>query len=87
LDLNGWNWDYIPKPVPPENETPGRIVFVIEVNENGELDGYHKESSTISAAAERACVEALQKLTFTKKSGAKVPSVTKGRITFVIRSQ
>lgn len=86
LDLDGWNWDYIPKPNIPDNQT-GRIVFEIEVDENGELVRYRKESGTVSAAAERACIEAIQKLTFTKKSGAKVPEISKGRITFVIRAQ
>jgi protein TonB len=86
LDLDGWDWDNIPKPNIPDNET-GRIVFHIEVDENGQLLRYYKESGTVSAAAERACVEAIQKLTFTKKSGAKVPHVSKGKITFVIRAQ
>lgn len=86
LDLAGWDWDYIPKPNIPDNQT-GRIVFEIEVDENGELIRYRKESGTVTAAAERACIEAIQKLTFTKKSGAKVPQISKGRITFVIRAQ
>lgn len=86
LDLYGWEWDFIPKPDIQNNET-GRIVFEIEVNEDGELRSYRKESSTVSAATERACVAAIQKLTFTKKSGAKVPPISKGKITFVIRAQ
>jgi len=86
LDLDGWDWDNIPKPNIPDNQ-PGRIVFEIEVNADGELIRYNKVSSTVSAAAESACVEAIQKLTFTKKSGAKVPEISKGRITFVIRAQ
>lgn len=86
LMLNGWDWDNIPKPNIPNNET-GRIVFEIQVDENGELIGYRKESGTVSAAAERACVAAIQNLTFTKKPGAKVPAVSTGKITFVIRAQ
>jgi periplasmic protein TonB len=86
LELNGWDWDNIPKPNIQDGET-GRVVFNIEVDENGELIRYTKESGTVSAAAERACVAAIQKLTFTKKSGAKVPPVSKGKITFVIRAQ
>lgn len=87
LDLAGWDWDNIPEPKTPANEPSGRIVFTIEVNDNGELVRYRKESGTLSAAAERACVEAIQKLTFTKKSGAKVPPISKGKITFVVRSE
>ncbi|MBL7857624.1 MAG: hypothetical protein JNM57_08035 [Cyclobacteriaceae bacterium] len=86
LDLNGWNWDFIPKPNVPDNET-GRIVFEIEVDENGDLIKYRKESGSVSAAAERACIAAIEKLTFTKKDGAKVPPVSKGKITFVIRAK
>ncbi|HEX8037890.1 MAG TPA: hypothetical protein VF490_02010 [Chryseosolibacter sp.] len=86
LDLDGWDWDFIPKPNIPDNQT-GRIVFQIEVDENGELLRYRKESGTVSAAAERACIESIQKLTFTKKTGAKVPAISRGRITFVIRAQ
>lgn len=86
LELYGWDWDFIPKPEIPNNET-GQVVFEIEVNEEGELQGYRKVSSTVSAAAERACVAAIQKLTFTKKTGAKVPPVSKGKITFVIRAK
>jgi periplasmic protein TonB len=84
--LNGWDWDKIETPKVPENET-GRVVFQIEVDENGELIRYRKESGSVSAATERACIASLQKITFTKKPGASVPQVTKGKITFVIRSQ
>jgi len=86
LDLYGWNWDNIPKPNIPDNET-GRIVFQIEVDDNGELIKYVKLSSTVSAAAERACIAAIDRLTFSKRSDAKVPAVSTGRITFVIRAQ
>lgn len=87
LDLAGWEWDHIPEPKTPDNELSGRIVFTIEVDENGDLIRYRKESGTVSAAAERACIEAIQRLTFTKKAGARVPPVSKGKITFVIRSE
>lgn len=86
LDLYGWEWDNIPKPQIPDNET-GRIVFEIEVDDNGEITKRTKVSGTVSAAAEQACIAAIEKLTFTKKSGAKVPPISKGRITFVIRAQ
>jgi len=86
LDLYGWDWDYIPKPNIPDNET-GRIVFLVEVDEDGTLQRYQKESSTVSIATERACIASIERLTFSKKSGAKVPPISKGRITFVIRQK
>ena len=87
LEINGWNWDNVPKPAAPENEQPGRIVYIIKVNEDGELIGYNKESGSVSPAFERRCIEALQKLTFTKLPNAKVPEITNGRITFVVRAK
>lgn len=86
LQLEGWDWPKIAEPNTPPNET-GRIVFQIEVNENGELIGYRKESGSLTAAAERACVEVIQNLTFTRKAGSKVPEISKGKLTFVIRAQ
>lgn len=86
LELNGWEWDDVPKPSISNNET-GRIVFEIEVDDNGELIGYRKISGGLSASAQRACEAAIQKLTFTKKPGAKVPAISKGKITFVVRSE
>jgi periplasmic protein TonB len=84
--LNGWDWDKIEKPEVPKNET-GRVVFQIEVDQNGELIRIRKESGSVSPATERACIATIQKITFTKKPGASVPEITKGQITFVIRSQ
>jgi outer membrane biosynthesis protein TonB len=86
LDLKGWDWDEIPIPDIPDNEMPGRIVFKIKVNDQGELVEYKKDSGSVSAAAEKACREAIEKLTFSKKPGAIVPKITEGTITFVIRS-
>lgn len=86
LIINGWDWDKIEKPNVPGNET-GRVVFEIEVDENGDLRKIRKVSGIVSPAAESACRAAIQKITFTKKPNATVPPVTKGTITFVIRSQ
>jgi periplasmic protein TonB len=85
LDLAGWNWDDIPRPNLPNNVT-GRIVFEIVVNADGELDGYKVIENSLSPEAAKACREAVEKLTFTK-TGSNVPSLSKGRITFVVRSR
>lgn len=82
LDLAGWDWDEIPKPQVPDNET-GQIVFEIKVDERGEVTKIVKLSGAVSAAAENACKKAIQDLSFTK-IGASVPKETTGRITFVI---
>lgn len=86
LDIAGWNWDYIPKPDVPDNEIPGRIVFQIKVNQDGEVIGIDKLESSVSVATEKACREAIEKLTFSK-TGTNVPNVSVGKITFVVRSK
>jgi periplasmic protein TonB len=85
FNLDGWNWDYIPKPNVPDNETGGRIVFKIIVDSNGEVRSIEKIESSVSVATEKACREAVEKLTFTK-TGLNVPSMSTGTITFVVRS-
>jgi periplasmic protein TonB len=85
LDLAGWLWDEIPRPDVADNES-GRIVFEIKVNEEGLIQGIRTLESTVSPASERICREAIQRLTFTK-TGANVPEISTGKITFVIRSK
>jgi periplasmic protein TonB len=87
LDLAGWNWDEIPRPNIPNNESNGRIVFEIKVDENGEILSYRVLEKTLSIEAEKACKQAIEKLTFSKKSGATVPDVSTGKISFVVRTQ
>lgn len=87
LDLAGWNWDEIPRPNIPNNELNGKIIFEIKVDENGEIISYRVLEKTLSIEAEKACKEAIEKLTFNKKSGATVPDVSTGKISFVVRTQ
>ncbi len=87
LDLAGWNWDQIPRPNIPGNESNGKIIFEIKVDDNGEIISYRVLEKTLSIEAEKACKEAIEKLTFSKKSGAAVPDVSTGKITFVVRTQ
>lgn len=86
LDLDGWNWDQIPRPNVPDNQT-GQVVFEIKVNDQGEVVGITKLSSGVSIAAESECRKAIEKLTFSKKPGAAVPPISTGRITFVITAK
>lgn len=87
LDLAGWDWDNIPKPAIPGNESDGKIEFEIKVDENGEIIGYRVLERSLSIDAEKACRDAISKLTFTKKAGANVPAVSIGKITFVVRTR
>lgn len=87
LDLAGWDWDEIPHPNIPNNESDGRIVVEIKVNSDGEVVGFQIKERGLSIAAEKACREAIEKLTFTKKAGATVPDITVGTITFVVKTR
>lgn len=87
LDLAGWDWDDIPRPAIPQNESSGKIEFEIKVDANGEIIGYRVLERSLSIEAEKACRDAIAKLTFSKKPGAQVPAVSVGKITFVVRTR
>lgn len=84
LDLAGWQWDEIPKPNVPNNES-GRVVFEIKVDGSGEIISIKTLERSISLEAENICRQEIEKLTFTK-TGTNVPSLSTGKITFVVRS-
>ena len=87
LDLAGWDWDNIPRPQIPGNESDGKIEFEIKVDDNGDIIGYRVLERSLSIEAEKACRDAISKLTFSKKPGAVVPAVSVGKITFVVRTR
>jgi len=82
LDLAGWVWDSKPNPTVPKNES-GRIVFEIKVDDNGDIISIKTIERAASIEAEQACRKEVEKLSFTK-TGANVPNISTGKITFVI---
>jgi hypothetical protein len=84
LDLAGWNWDYIPKPNVPNNES-GRVVFEIKVDDSGEIISIRTLERSVSLEAENICRKEIEKLTFSK-TGTNVPAISTGKITFIVRS-
>lgn len=85
LDLAGWTWDRKPNPKIPENES-GRLIFEIEVDENGDITKLVAIERGLSSQAEKICRDEILKLTFTP-TGANVPTVSKGKITFIVKAQ
>jgi outer membrane biosynthesis protein TonB len=85
LDLAGWQWDEIPKPNVPNNES-GRVVFEIKVDGDGEIISIKTIERSVSLEAENICRKEIEKLTFSK-TGVNVPSLSTGKITFVVRSK
>ena len=66
-------------------EKDGRYTRHGAVDENGEIVDIKTLERGVSVAAEKACREEIQKLTFTK-TGSNVPEFSTGKITFVIRT-
>jgi protein TonB len=86
LDLAGWKWDRAPAVKMPENEKNGKIVFEIEVDENGEITKLRTIERGLSLEAEKICREELMKLTFSP-TGKNVPPKSTGKVTFVVKSK
>lgn len=85
LDLAGWTWDNVPDPVIPATETGGRLVFEIKVDADGEIISIKTLERSVSLETEKACRKEVERLTFSK-TGANVPTISTGKITFVVRS-
>lgn len=84
LELAGWEWNSTPTPKVPNNES-GRIVFEIKVDDSGDIISIKTIERSASLEAEQACRKEVERLSFTK-TGANVPDISTGKITFVIRS-
>ena len=87
FNLEGWNWDWIPKPQDTSNEN-GRLVFEIKVNADGEIISVRTIERSVSPAIEKIYRSEVEKLTFSRKtSGGTPPPISTGTITFVIKSK
>ncbi|MFP4095184.1 MAG: hypothetical protein ACLFUB_11905 [Cyclobacteriaceae bacterium] len=87
LQMEGWNWDYIPRPDDTSDES-GRIVFQITIDDQGEVIGVRTLERTVSPAIERIYREAVSRVTFSRTADNLRPSPTAtGKITFVIKSR
>ena len=86
LDLAGWAWDKKPSPKVPDAEMGGIVKFQIKVDANGDIISIVTLERSVSPETERICKQAVQDLTFSK-TGVKVPEISTGTITFVVRSR
>lgn len=87
LQMEGWNWDYIPRPDDPSSES-GKIVFQITIDDQGEVIGVRTIEKTVSPAVERLYQQAVERVTFSRTADNIRPAATSaGRITFIIRSK
>ena len=87
LQMEGWNWDYIPRPDDPSSES-GKIVFQVTIDDQGEVIGVRTLEKTVSPAVERLYQEAVERVTFSRTADNIRPAATSiGRISFIIRSK
>lgn len=87
LQMEGWNWDYIPKPDDSSNEN-GKIVFQITIDDQGEVIGVKTLEKTVSPAIERLYQEAIERVTFSRTADNVRPApMSTGKITFIIKSK
>lgn len=87
LDMTGWDWDFMPDPDDPSNES-GRIVFEIIIDDRGEIMKVETIESTVIPAVERIYKREVERLTFSKTSDNTIPAPTStGRITFIIKAK
>jgi protein TonB len=83
LQMAGWSWDELPKqPKLSETNVRGKIVFEIEVNEDGEITSIKTLENQLSPTAERLCRQELEKHSLVKTSTGKTPEKTRGQVTF-----
>lgn len=87
LQMAGWNWDEQPRaPKLPDNEN-GRVVFEIEVDENGEITSIKTIERSLSPEAEKICRQEIEKRSLVRTSSGVMPERSKGRVAFVLRTQ
>lgn len=85
LELSGWEWDELPDPDDNSQES-GKIVFEITVNSSGEITGIKLKEASVTPSVVRKYREAIEYLTFSKKSDYKPAPFSKGKITFIIKA-
>lgn len=85
LDMQGWTWDFAPKPDDKSAEG-GRIVFEIIVDYYGEIIGLKTLETTLSPMVENIYREEILKLTFSPTNNENPAELSKGKITFIIKN-
>jgi outer membrane biosynthesis protein TonB len=85
LDMAGWRWDTKPK-VNDESNEEGRIVFQVNVDEEGSIVSVTVLEKSVSPALVRKYQKEVEGLSFSRTSGGNNGKGASGRITFLITS-
>lgn len=86
LEMTGWKWDSEPNPQDNTSQS-GKIVFILIIDQRGEVTSVKVDSYTVSASLVRLYQAEVERLTFSKTSSAPAPPSSKGRITFIIKAK
>ena len=85
LEMQGWIWDFEPNPQDKSSES-GKIVFEITVDYYGEIVGLKTIETTLSPKVENIYKEEILKLTFSPTNNRNPADISKGKITFIIKT-
>ncbi len=88
LSMGGWVW--ADEPIVPDNLTDnedGRIVFEIECDENGDITGIVTKERSLSPRTEQLLKDAIRKTSLMRKSDEKAPPLSKGKVTFILKTK
>jgi len=86
LSMSGWIWDRKPDPKDTSAES-GKITYNITVDSDGYLVKIEIVRSTVSPSLEKIYRESIQNLTFSKTSSFTSAPLSKGQITFIIKTK
>jgi protein TonB len=87
LSMSGWTWADQPKiPDLPDN-ADGRIIFEIECDEDGEIVGITTLERGLSPKAEQLLKDEIRKNSLIRTSGGQVPTRSKGRVVFLLKTK
>lgn len=84
LELKGWTWDNIPRPNDLSDEV-GKIVFIIKIDQFGEIIQIKTLERTVSLKVEAIYREALEMISFSRTSTINNKGISTGKVTFFIR--
>jgi outer membrane biosynthesis protein TonB len=87
LKMSGWDWDEQPKAPKLNDNENGRVVFEIEVDEDGEITSIKTLERSLSPEAEKICKQEVLKRSLVKTYQGTAPERSKGTVAFVLRTQ
>ncbi len=87
VGMSGWEWADEPKiPDLDENEN-GRIEFLIECDENGDITKIETKQRGLSAKSEQLLKAEIMRNSLVRKDGGKAPLSSKGTVVFILKTK